>query len=195
MYQKAKTEKKERRNKVIVKKNKYAKRLRLFILILIISIIGVAFYFYYNRDKAVSLIIPDLNEINAISLNIKDGNTLAKIDVIVENERPYRMVIDSLVCILQLDEKTLIEERIPLKLNLPNYSRDTIAVPFHFNIGKVKEMISRLQTKDSTDLHVTGYIIYSTFIGKTRLPFTKKIKIDVPNSSRVKSIECRTQKV
>ncbi len=172
-----------------INKIRFGKRLMLFIVLPIILSIGIALIYYLNSHKAISFIIPDVSKISYINLNITDGNLLAKIDVIVINKRPYRMVIDSFVCVINLDGKILFREKIPLKMNLPRFTRDTINFPFHLNIDTIINLLKSVQTRDSAHLEATGYIVYSSFIGKTKLPFIKKIKIELPIPPEIKVLK------
>ena len=164
------------------------------LLIIFVGLGGLFLYYYLNPKKAVTLIFPAISEVDFIKVNIADGNALATIHLNIKNERPYRMVIDSFISNIKLDKVLLISERIPLKLNLPRYAMDSIAIPVHFNISKIRHVLDSLKTMDSTSLNIEGYIIYNTIFGKTKLPFNKTMRINVPIPPEIKVLEVKRNK-
>lgn len=175
-------------------KIKYGRTFFIILLLAFIGIGGLALYYYFNPKKALTFVIPSINEVSYLNINIVDGDATAKIHLNLKNERPYRMVIDSFICSIRLDSYLLISERIPLHLNLPGYASDSLVVPIHFRIDKIRKSLMELHVKDSTELNAEGYLIYNTFVGKTKLPFTKKLNISVPIPPQIKVLQVKRNK-
>jgi LEA14-like dessication related protein len=171
----------------------------LKILLICILFIGLAagstaLFYYLHPKKAVHLILPDLNNINYLSADIRDDTAFTKLKVVVQNKSPYRLVIDTVHFQIKLSGITVVEETVAVRLDLLKSQSDTIALHAHLPVKKIREIIGKLQGTDSTQINVNAYIIYNTVWGKTKLNVDKEIIIAVPIPPQVKVISIEKKK-
>ncbi len=91
-------------------------RYKVLLIILAIFIVLVISYYLLNPKKAINLILPGLNEISYIHIDLKKDSALVKLVVIVQNKMPYKMKIDTIHFEINLNSLRMVEETIPLRL-------------------------------------------------------------------------------
>jgi len=170
-----------------MKKNVRIRKI-LFILILFI-VIAMVLCFVFNPEKAINLILPKINKISYVYIDLKKDTSLVKLTAYIQNKMPYRMVIDTIHFEIKLNGLNIIEESIPVLINQSRFSTDSIELPIHCSINNIKKIIAGLHGQDSTYLDASFYIVYNTFIGKKKLRFNKRIEIATPVPLQLKILE------
>jgi len=166
----------------------------LLFILLAIGIAGVILYYVYNPKKALNLILPNLNEINNIHIDLKNDKALANLAIVVQNKMPYKMVIDTIHFEIKLNGSKLAEETIAVELNQSKYDTDTVQLPIHLSVKKIQKVIGALEKLDSTDLDLNFSIVYNTFLGKEKFHFKKKIRIACPVIPQIKILKVERKK-
>ena len=148
--------------------------------ILAIGILAVILYYIFNPKKAFNLILPGLNEINYVHIDMKKDSALVKLFVFVQNKMPYKMAIDKIHFEIKLNGIKIIEETIPTYINLSWRETDSIELPVKISVKETRKIISDLQGQDSTDLDVSFYAVYKTIIGRQKININRKTRIASP---------------
>ena len=165
--------------------------IKIFFFLLIAGLLGVIVYYVLRPIDAFKLIFPKINEISNVHVDVRNDEVNAKIYAVVQNENPYPLVIDTFYYQLKLNDIELMERKVPLQLDQDQNEIDTVEIPLQFSIKQVKEVISKLDGKDSTDAETNGYIIYNTIIGQKKLSINKKIRIAVPVPPEIKILKLK----
>ncbi|HET6226875.1 MAG TPA: LEA type 2 family protein [Bacteroidia bacterium] len=170
---------------------KRSKVLKFFLIFIgIIIILGAVLFYFFNPKKAIELILPDLSKVTFINANIINGDSIhSKADIIVQNKSPYKLSIDSVFFRVELNKKQLIEEHVPMDLKQERYQVDTVVLPIDLSRKKLKEILSKLKSVDSTDLDVYCYVVYNTIFGNMKLKYNKTIRIPTPIPPQIKVVK------
>jgi len=140
----------------------------------------VVLYSRFDPRQALRLVLPDLTSISQVNAVVKNNQVVTTIHAQVKNESPFTLSIDSLYFQLLLNRDTLLAEKLPVSLEMKRFEADSLALPIHFSISKIRETIQSLEGRDSTLLELNCIVVYKTFAGKTRLRFDRKNVIAVP---------------
>lgn len=165
--------------------------LKFLFLFLILVVIAVVSYYVLNPKKALTLILPSLNEIKNININLKSDSALVKLFVVVQNKMPYKIMMDTLHFEIELDGHKLAKETIPVNIGQSKFGKDTIALPIHLSTKEIKKVIGNLRGQDSTYLTANFYIVYNTFLGTQTLRYNQKIKIATPIPPQIKILKVK----
>ncbi len=158
----------------------------LLFTVIVLTIATVVVFYLYNPGKALKLIFPELNEISYITTSIKNDSAFTKISVVLQNKNPYKLSIDTMDFELQLNDTIIAHQTIAMNIEQSRFDTDTIIVPLNLSIKQVMSLIANMQDKDSTTIHVKGYAVYQTFMGRKKIDFDKNTKIEVPIPPKVK---------
>ncbi len=166
-------------------------RYKVLLIILAIFIVLVISYYLLNPKKAINLILPGLNEISYIHIDLKKDSALVKLVVIVQNKMPYKMKIDTIHFEINLNSLRMVEETIPLQIDQSWFDTDTIELPLNISLKETKKITDILKGQDSTDMDINLYIIYKTLIGGQKIQINRKIRIEspIPPQITIKKIE------
>ncbi|MES2592117.1 MAG: LEA type 2 family protein [Bacteroidota bacterium] len=168
---------------------------KAFVFLVIIGfIIVVILYYVFNPKKAVNLILPNLNEVSYVHIDMKKDSALIKLFALVQNKMPYKIVIDTIHFEIKLNDFTLSEETIPVQIDQGSFDKDTVEIPINLSIKKIKQVIGDLQEQDSTYMDVNVYVVYNTFIGQEKLNYNKRIKIASPIPPQIKVVKVEHKK-
>ena len=165
--------------------------LKLIFLFLLLGVIGIVAYYVMNPKKTLVLILPSLNEIKNVQINLKSDSALVKLFVVVQNKMPYKIMMDTLHFEIELEGHKLAEETIPLNIGQSKFGKDTIALPIHLSTKEIKKVIGNLQGQDSTYLTANFYVVYNTFWGIQHLRYNQKIKIATPIPPQIKILKVK----
>jgi LEA14-like dessication related protein len=153
---------------------------KILLGILVAGIISISCYYIFNPRKAVNLILPGINEISFIHIDLKNDSALVKLYVFVQNKMPYKMVIDTLNFDIKLDGFKIVKETVPVQIDQKSFETDTIELPVNMSLKGIKKTISDLQGQDSTDMEINFNVVYNTLIGREKVNFNRKIRIASP---------------
>lgn len=168
---------------------------KTFLFLAVIGlIVGVILYFVFNPKKAVNLILPNLNEISYVHIDMKKDSALIKLFVLVQNKMPYKIVIDTIHFEIKLNDFTMSEETIPVQIDQGSFDKDTVELPINLSLKKIKKVIGDLKDQDSTYLDVNFYVVYNTFIGQEKFNYNKRIKIASPIPPKIKILKVEQKK-
>jgi hypothetical protein len=165
------------------------KRTGYVFLILICAVVGIILYYVFNPVKALALVLPSFDEISYVHFDIKNDSAHVKVFVIVKNNQPYKLQIDTFFFKIGLAGTELLQEKVPVHLGLSKYKSDTLQVPLHFSISKVKRILANIRDQDSTELKTDIYLVYNTFVGQKRFDYSNKKTIQVPIPPEVKVLK------
>jgi LEA14-like dessication related protein len=174
-------------------KRSIAVKILLIVLLIIIISILILFYFY-NPRKAIDLVLPDLSKVTYINADVKEDSVRTKINVIVQNKSPYKLTIDSVYFEIKLNDKQLVEERVPVQLKQERYQIDTVQLPVDMSRKKLKEILESLKGVDSTRITANSYVIYNTIFGRVKLKYDKTTYVPVPIPPKIKVIKVERKK-
>jgi LEA14-like dessication related protein len=167
---------------------------RLIILMLGVILIGVIFYYLLNPKKAINIILPELEQINFISADIKNDTSFTKVQLIVKNQSFFRLTIDTVYFDILLNNMEIAKEKIPLHLSEPIGKTDTINLSAKLRVKKILNTLSKLYNNDSTTLKVNCYVVYNTIFGKNKIAVDKEQKIAVPKIPKLEIVAIERKK-
>jgi len=159
------------------------------LVVLLFCIVGVTFYYIYNPKKALNLILPNLNEVSFLHVDLKKDSALVKVFITVQNKMPYKMVIDSLGFEMKLNKVTISKEVVGVYINQKKHEMDTIEIPIHLSIKQIRNLVKSLQHLDSVNLDLNTFVVYNTFTGQQRFHLDKTIKIETPITPELKVLK------
>lgn len=166
-----------------------ARVIKRFILFLLIGIVCLVIFYLFNPKKAITLVFPDLNKISYINAVIKNDSAFTKISLVLENKNPYKLDIDSLYFEIKLNDTLIARQMVALNIKQTRFEKDTVKLPLNLSIKQVKSIIGNLQDQDSTTIEATGFIIYQTIFGRTKIDFSKRTAIQVPVPPKIKVLK------
>lgn len=157
----------------------------ILVAITIIALVIFVYFRWFAPSKAVNFILPDINELSYVNAKIESDTAHIEIVGILHNKAPYRISIDSLTYNIELAGVTLVAEHKPLHIEQKSGDKDTVMLTFRLPISKTRNLIQKLQGKDSTDITLNLDVTYNTFFGKATIPFTKIFDINVPTPPEI----------
>lgn len=163
----------------------------LIIFLFVLGLLCLVWYYWLNPKKALTFALPNLNELSYVNAKIKSDTAYIEVIGVIENKAPYKITIDSLVYNLDLAGVRIISEKQEVAIEQISGGVDTIMLTFRIPISKTRNLIQKLQAKDSTVLTANVEITYNTIFGRTTIPFSKNIDIKVPNPPDIKLIEVK----
>jgi LEA14-like dessication related protein len=167
---------------------------KILLIILAIVIVSVIFYYLFNPEKALKLILPGLNEISYIHIDLKKDSALVKLFVFVQNKMPYKMVIDTIHFEIKLNGLKMVEETVQVHIDQSWFDTDTIELPVRISLKETRKIIGDLHGQDSTDMNASFYVVYKTFIGNQKIHINKKIRIASPIPPRISILKLEHKK-
>jgi LEA14-like dessication related protein len=160
-----------------------------FVLIMLFIVLGAcAGYFVLNPKKAINLVLPNLNEISSVNINMKKDSVCIKLVLFTQNRMPYKMIIDTIHFEVKLEGISLTNETIPVLLNQSRFETDTIELPVHLSMKKIKNTISGIKGQEKATLEAEVYLVYKTFLGRHKVSINKKIEIPAPVPPQLKIV-------
>ncbi|MBI5008213.1 MAG: hypothetical protein HZB98_00850, partial [Bacteroidia bacterium] len=117
-------------------------------IILVIATFSLVLYYLFNPAKSINLVLPGLNEISYIHIDLKKDSALVNLFVFVQNKMPYKMVIDTFHYEIDLNGSKIVEETIPVQIDQTWFETDTIELPVNISIKETRKIISNLQGQD-----------------------------------------------
>ncbi len=170
-------------------KRPVVKILKIIGLIFFSILVLAAAYFIFSPRKPITFIFPDLNKISYINTFIKNDSAFTKISIVLQNKNPYKLVIDTVDFELELNDTVIAHQRVPLNIKQSAFESDTVLVPLNLSIKQIMNLIANMQDEDSTSFILRGFAVYETFLGRKKLDFDKKTKIEVPIPPKVKVLK------
>jgi LEA14-like dessication related protein len=153
--------------------------------ILLAGIIGVVIYFLTHKKELLKFVVPEITKITLVEADIHSDTAFLKIHAIAQNNAPYRISVDSILCELSLDGTRLLSENQYIGLSQAPKEADTISFRVKVPISRTQQKIQSLQKQDTTGISLRATIIYST----RKLNFTKNKTIDVPIPPRLRIVK------
>lgn len=152
----------------------------VLLFIILVGVLSTVLYCVFISKRAINLVLPNLNEISYVHIDLTKDLALVKLFAYVQNKMPYKMVIDTIYFKVKLNGFKVAEETIPVLINQSRFETDTIELPVHFSLKDIKKIINDIQVQDSTNLDASFYVVYNTFYGKQKFHFNKSTKIATP---------------
>ncbi len=166
-----------------------ARVVKKFVLLLLIGILCLVIFYLFNPKKAITLVFPDLNRISYVNAIIKNDSAFTNLSLVLENKNPYKLDIDSLYFEIKLNATGIAKQMVALNIKQTRFEKDTVKVPLNLSIKQVKNIIANLQGQDSTTLEASGFIVYQTIFGRTKIDFKKITPIQVPVPPKIKVLK------
>ncbi|MBL7912737.1 MAG: LEA type 2 family protein [Bacteroidia bacterium] len=163
--------------------------IKKFVLLLLIGILCLVIFYLFNPKKAITLVFPELNRISYVNAIIKNDSAFTKLSLVLENKNPYKLDIDSLYFEIKLNATSIAKQMVALNIKQSRFEKDTVKVPLNLSIKQVKNIIANLQDQDSTTLEASGFIVYQTIFGRTKIDFKKITPIQVPVPPKIKVLK------
>jgi LEA14-like dessication related protein len=159
------------------------------VIFIILTVIGLVVFYIFNPRKALKLIIPDLSAISRVNSLIKHDTVYLDFSMIFRNHNPYKLTIDTLHFEVKLNDTVIARQTTRLNIGQGRFDVDTTTLPLNLNVKHIRKLIEHLQSQDSTNAEISGFIDYRTIFGKTRLNFDKKMRIEVPVPPKIKVLK------
>lgn len=161
----------------------------LFLLLLLIG--GIVIYYVFNPKKALNLILPTVDEISFIHVDMSKDSIVTEAFIALQNKMPYKITIDTVYFNIELNNYKVAEETIPVGIALAYHEMDTIKIPINFPMERIKKL-KNAPIVDSVDLSGEFYVIYNTFIGRQKLEYKKTKRIAAPKLPEIKVLNVKT---
>jgi LEA14-like dessication related protein len=160
-------------------------RARWVVLILLAGITGVVVYYLTHKKELLKYVVPEITKITLIEADIHSDTAFLQIHAIAQNNAPYRISVDSILCELSLDGTKLLSEKQYVGLSQEPDQADSITFYVKVPISRTKNKIESLQQQDTTGLTLHATVIYSS----RKLNFTKNETIEVPVPPRLRIVK------
>ena len=158
-----------------------AKGLKIGLLLLFIALLCGGLYFYLNPKKALNIIIPEVDDIQNIHIQVKGDTAFINLLLTVSNSGLFKLHIDTLTYNIKLDTSTLLSKSEYINVQLLKKQSDTIVLPLKLPFKRLIKKIKNLQSQDSVNIPIDVRVVYSTVFGKAVLPYSKTLRIEVPH--------------
>lgn len=159
--------------------------MRLLLLLLILAIPASGLYFYLNPKRALEFVVPSLNSVNNIGLEIKGDTAYLNVFSVMENKAPYNINIRSIAYTVRLGEVDILTEKNVLNLKQDPKQIDTVGLSVRLPYLTIGKLIKDLQGRDSTTVALKFNITYNTLFGEVTIPASYTIPIKTPNPPQV----------
>lgn len=164
-------------------------------LVATVLLVAAAAYFYFNPRSALQLVVPDLEKVSNMEVEIKNDTAYITLYCILKNKAPYKIHIDSIYFNIRLDTVTVVTEKQYINFVHQSGGEDTLALHARLPIKKVRKTIESLDGVDSTSITGDFKIYYDNVFGKTQLDYSKKWDIKVPVPPKIKIIKIQKQEI
>jgi LEA14-like dessication related protein len=156
---------------------KSAKRFKYVALLLLLVLGGGTAYYLTHKQKLLKYVVPEITKITLIEADIHHDTAFIDVYAIAQNNAPYPINIDSIVCDLSLGGTKLLSEKQYIGLSQLPQQSDTVKFSITLPISRTRDTIVSLKRQnDSTGLSLHATVIYSSH----KLSFTKNKEIEVP---------------
>jgi LEA14-like dessication related protein len=153
-------------------------------LILLLALAGGA-YFFLNPKKALNIIVPEIDQVENIFVRFVGDTAKIELDLRMENKSFFKLNIDSLIYYVNFDSATLLAKAQLLNIELKRGQTDTVRLFLDLPYKHLLKKIQSVQDRDSVDIRIDVRVVYATFFGQTTLPYTKKMRIEVPHPPKI----------
>jgi len=155
------------------------------ILILVFCIIFIALIYFF-RARIVGHFIPKVKQIGEINIHIRNNNSIISSKLLVINKSFLKIKIDSIKYKVSLHEKTYLESKKYIGIQLNKNETDTIDfsldIPYKTIMADLK---AERKNQDSTTYSVHVSLVYSTIFGKIEIPIEKSAKFKIPEPPEI----------
>ncbi len=153
-------------------------------LVLLLAIAG-GVYFFLNPKKALNIIVPEIDQVENISVKFVGDTAKIDVDLRMQNKGFFKLNIDSLVYYVNFDSATLLAKAQYLNIELKPGQEDTLQLPLDLPYKRLMKKIQSVQDRDSVDIRIDVRIVYATVFGQTTIPYSKKMRIEVPHPPKL----------
>ncbi|MES2681214.1 MAG: LEA type 2 family protein [Bacteroidota bacterium] len=158
-------------------------KITLFLVLLLAIAGGV--YFFLNPKKALNIIVPEIDQVENISVKFVGDTAKIDVDLRMQNKGFFKLNIDSLVYYVNFDSATLLAKAQYLNIELKPGQEDTLQLPLDLPYKRLMKKIQSVQDRDSVDIRIDVRIVYATVFGQTTIPYSKKMRIEVPHPPKL----------
>lgn len=155
-------------------------------IILVLVVSAAVLYYVFNPGKALTFVFPELNKISYLNSVIKKDSVFTTVSMLMQNKNPYKLNIDTFHFEVFLNDTCIVRETVALNIRQKHGQVDTVKLPLRLNGKKIRTLIANLQSKDSTNAELRGYVVYEAIFGSAKLKFNKKVRIEVPVPPQLK---------
>lgn len=171
---------------------KVFKRISL-ILFLLIGIAGGLIYAF--RSKLIAKIVPEVEQIGDIYIELRDDTCFVKSRIVVRNKTFLKIEIDTIKYKILLFNKTFMENKKSLGILLPGNGTDTIDFLVQFPyVTLLKDLKSERKKDDSASYTINISLQYSTVFGKAEMPLNRSAKVKIPQPPEIEIVEIKRKK-
>lgn len=167
---------------------------RYLLLLLVILTVGLIIYYVFHPKKAVNLVLPEVNEISYVHVDMSNDSIVTEVFITLQNKMLYKITIDTVHFDIELNNFKVAEETVPIGINLTYLEKDTVKIPVNFPLKRIKKMKNAPEL-DSVDLVGKFYVVYNTFIGKQKIHYVKTKRIAAPRLPEIKVLNVKVDKL
>ncbi len=153
----------------------------IFVSLIVTIGLGLAAWLYVHPKKALSIVIPKINQVSHVHINLLQDTARIDADLAIRNDGFFKLHIDSLGYHIGLDTATFLSGVRFVNVQLARGQADTLKLPLALPYLRLMKEIKSLQGRDSVDIPIKLRIVYSTVFGRTELPYHKVLRIEVPH--------------
>jgi LEA14-like dessication related protein len=152
----------------------------ILIAVLVLLIAGGLFIVTYYPKYAQNLLIPDIEQIEALDIRVGEDSLYTTLTLRMQNKGVFKMNLDSILYKINFDTMRVLSKVQDLNIVLKPGDADTfklpVAIPFKKLVGRIKQ----LQARDSADIKTEVEIMYNTKFGNAVIPHEKTSRIAMP---------------
>jgi LEA14-like dessication related protein len=164
-------------------------KVKYIVLSIVLILIAVTAFYYLNPSKALTFVLPDVNEITLVTADIKNDTAHTRLNMIMQNKSVFRLTIDTIYIKVQSDDLIVVEQKIPVHLDQKPLAIDSVTLPVNISLSQVYKMVEAHKNMDSTTISTTCYVQYNTIFGEKKLSISKTRRIKVPILPKVKVVK------
>lgn len=172
---------------------KKLKYISIFLLVSTLIIAGVVFFF---RHQLIKHYAPAVKEIGDISIVVKNDTSYVSAKLVVQNNSFLKIAIDTLDYKISLFNKTYLQNKISLGIQLPGFGSDTVdfslKIPF---VAILKDLKIEQKKGDSAGYSINVSLHYATILGKSSIPINKAAKLKIPQPPELKIISIKWKRL
>jgi LEA14-like dessication related protein len=167
---------------------------KVLLLLLVIAIAGLIVYYIFHPKKAVNLVLPEIDEINYVHVDMSNDSIVTEIYTTLQNKMPYKITIDTVYFNIELNNFKVAEETVAVGIGLTYLEMDTVKIPINFPMKRIKKLKDAPEL-DSVDLTGKFYVVYNTFIGKQKIHYVKTKRIAAPRLPEIQVLNVKVDKL
>jgi LEA14-like dessication related protein len=168
---------------------------RFLIYLLSVTVLAACLLYIFRRQIA-DYLIPEIKQLGAIQVNIKNDTCYVCPSLEFTNNTMFNLTLDSVAYDITILEQNYWDDQKALNLKLPAHGRDTLFSCIKIPYTEVIDDIRTESTKgDSTTFIMNIGISFSSFLGHHYITIHKRQRIKIPIPPEVEIVAITYTKV